>query len=211
MLGVAVDQIPAYVRSLTPTVLLYDTRVTNHGFSNGRATTLQSVLQAGTAMLVDAAGNPVVRCRCGNPLRPPVAVSQPVAVGTPWPGFDAGVLVSVSNGVTVTVTITGVPASTASTMVAPTTAAPSTTAASGGDLTDLDREAAAGLIAAVSECGAGPVTLVDVVPLEGFTGSFTITLDVGGTQMLFLYEPDTGTITEGDRASADLIASCGIQ
>ena len=99
VLGVAVDQIPTYVRSLTPTVLLYDTRVTNHGYAGGRATPRQSVLQAGTAVLVDAAGNPVVRCRCGNPLLPPVVVA-PTTVGTPWPGYDAGTLVAVSQGVT---------------------------------------------------------------------------------------------------------------
>ena len=29
--------------------------------------------------------------------------------------------------------------------------------------------------------------------------------------MIFVYEPDTGTISEGDRASADLLARCGIR
>ena len=75
--SVVTDEIPAYVRNLTPTVLLYDTRVTNHGFANGRATAFQSVLQAGTAVLVDGRGNPVVRCRCGNPLTEPIEVDSP--------------------------------------------------------------------------------------------------------------------------------------
>ena len=70
VLGVTVEQIPGYVRSLIPTVLLYDTRVTNHGFANGRATAFQSVLQAGTAVLVDGRGNPVVRCRWATRSHP---------------------------------------------------------------------------------------------------------------------------------------------
>jgi len=46
--GIPYANLASYIRSLTPTVLLYDTRVTNHSFSGGRATPLQSVLQAGT-------------------------------------------------------------------------------------------------------------------------------------------------------------------
>lgn len=230
VVGVAVEDIPATVRSLTPTVLLYDTRVTNHGFSGGRATPRQSVLQAGTAVLVDGEGDPVVRCRCGNPLAAPRPLTRPAVVGTPWPDFDPEVLVAVEAGVTVTVTIevtvTAPPGSDATQPAStepPSTEPPTSETippatepvtqppvTADPDLDDLDREAAAGLLAAISECTTEPVTLVDVEPLEGFTGGFTITLDIGGTTMLFVYEPATGTITEGDRASADLIASCGI-
>jgi len=32
----------------------------------------QSILAAGTAVLVDKYGRPVVRCKCGNPLLPPI-------------------------------------------------------------------------------------------------------------------------------------------
>jgi hypothetical protein len=39
-------------------ILQRDTRVTNHGFRNGRATPTQSILQAGTAVLVDEYGVP---------------------------------------------------------------------------------------------------------------------------------------------------------
>ena len=52
--GIEASEIASYVAGLTPVVLLDDTRVTNHGFSDGRATPRQSVLQAGTAVLVDA-------------------------------------------------------------------------------------------------------------------------------------------------------------
>lgn len=87
--GITVDGIPAFVEQLTPTVLLQDTRVTNHGFTDGRATPRQSVLQAGTAVLVDDRGVPRVRCACGNPLVAP----QPTGVtpryqNSPWNGFS---------------------------------------------------------------------------------------------------------------------------
>ena len=58
VLGIRTSDIPTYVATLTPLLLRADTRVTNHGFSNGHATELQSVLQAGTAVLVDPFGVP---------------------------------------------------------------------------------------------------------------------------------------------------------
>ncbi|ACU75996.1 conserved hypothetical protein [Catenulispora acidiphila DSM 44928] len=85
--GIAQADIPAYLHSLTPVVLRTDTRVTNHGFSNGQATTFQSVLQAGTAVLVDSHGVPRARCACGNPLLPPAAQSSEKFTGTAWSGF----------------------------------------------------------------------------------------------------------------------------
>jgi hypothetical protein len=93
--GVEVALLPTYVRSLTPTVLLYDTRVTNHGFVDGRATPRQSVLQAGTAVLVDEMGQLVAKCKCGNPLRPPVkTTSAPRYQGASWPGFTSSATVA---------------------------------------------------------------------------------------------------------------------
>ncbi|MCZ7537069.1 MAG: hypothetical protein M5T61_14975 [Acidimicrobiia bacterium] len=84
-LGIATDEIAEYVATLEPLVLLHDTRVTNHGFSGGRATPFQSVLQAGTAVLVGATGVPRTRCACGNPLAPPqVSVSEEIS-GPSWP------------------------------------------------------------------------------------------------------------------------------
>jgi hypothetical protein len=69
-------------------VLRADTRVTDHGFRAGRATGHQSVLQAGTAVLVDDRGVPRVRCAGGNPLTPPVAMrGNPGTRGSPWPGY----------------------------------------------------------------------------------------------------------------------------
>ncbi len=87
--GISVGDIPDFIRSLTPMRLRFDTRVTNHGFRNGRATPYQTVLQAGTAVLVDARGIPRARCACGNPLLEPRATSSaPTFTGTRWTGFS---------------------------------------------------------------------------------------------------------------------------
>ncbi|HEV3124671.1 MAG TPA: DUF6777 domain-containing protein [Candidatus Dormibacteraeota bacterium] len=95
--GITPDQIPAYIGGLTPVVLRSDTRVTNHGFTNGQADPYQSVLQAGTAVLVDAYGVPRARCYCGNPLTPPVPVATaPTYTGNPWPGFSPGTVTAVA-------------------------------------------------------------------------------------------------------------------
>lgn len=93
--GIPVEMIGAYVAGLTDVILQRDVRVTNHGFAEGQATSRQSVLQAGTAVLVDEFGVPRVRCYCGNPLlAPEPAKAEPELVGAPWPGFDAtGVIV----------------------------------------------------------------------------------------------------------------------
>lgn len=104
VLGVAPADIPDYVRSLTPIVLQRDTRVTNHGFKNGRATSLQSVLQAGTAVMVDVYGIPRVKCGCGNPLTEPAPVSTtPNYTGTRWPSFSPATVINVSVDVEVSV------------------------------------------------------------------------------------------------------------
>ncbi|EFL29844.1 conserved hypothetical protein [Streptomyces viridochromogenes DSM 40736] len=89
------SDVPSYLRSLTPVQLRMDTRVTNHGFRDGRATAYQAILQAGTAVLVDDRGVPRVRCACGNPLTPPVAQqTAPKTTGSKWPGYkSSGVVV----------------------------------------------------------------------------------------------------------------------
>ncbi|MGW3031645.1 DUF6777 domain-containing protein [Streptomyces sp. NPDC001178] len=86
--GVAPSGVPAYLRALTPVQLRMDTRVTNHGYRDGAATSYQAVLQAGTAVLVDDHGVPRVRCACGNPLTPPVAQqTTPRRTGDTWPSY----------------------------------------------------------------------------------------------------------------------------
>lgn len=80
--------IPAYINGLTPVLLRGDTGVTNHGFKNGQATTLQSVLQTGSAVLVDAFGVPRARCYCGNPLSPPTPAANAHYNPPAWPQFN---------------------------------------------------------------------------------------------------------------------------
>jgi len=142
-----------YVARLTPIVLRVDTRVTNHGFADGVATPRQSVLEAGTAVLVDDTGTPRVRCSCGNPLTEPaplgatlpdaVAAGTVTVVGQPWSGWNAGQVVvvrgsvaveqfviwDVANGGLFPVMIGGAPVTTTTTQppTTTTTAPPSTT------------------------------------------------------------------------------------
>ncbi|MDL5154370.1 DUF6777 domain-containing protein [Actinomycetospora termitidis] len=82
------DQIEAFVATLTPVILRTDTAVINHGFRDGVANPFNSVLQAGTAVMVDRNGVPRVRCKCGNPLLPPKKFGQVKYGGTKWWGFD---------------------------------------------------------------------------------------------------------------------------
>lgn len=86
--GIIQADLPSYISSLTPVLLRSDTSVTNHGFSDGHATTLHSVLQAGTAVLVDKYGVPRARCYCGNPLTPPNPPATKRYVGPSWSGFS---------------------------------------------------------------------------------------------------------------------------
>ena len=86
--GIEPSGIRDFVAGLTPVTLKRDTRVTNHGFRNGVADARQSVLQAGTAVLVDRFGVPRARCFCGNPLLEPIpAPVTPTYTGDGWPGF----------------------------------------------------------------------------------------------------------------------------
>ncbi|MFE9682284.1 DUF6777 domain-containing protein [Streptomyces sp. NPDC006285] len=97
VLGLRPSSVPAQLRALTPVRLRMDTRVTNHGFRDGKATAYQAVLQSGTAVLVDDRGVPRVRCACGNPLLPPVALkTRPRTTGEPWPSYRPSNVVVVS-------------------------------------------------------------------------------------------------------------------
>ncbi|MGW2597413.1 DUF6777 domain-containing protein [Streptomyces klenkii] len=100
--GIQQGEIPGYLRGLTPLQLRSDTRVTNHGYKDGSATTFQSVLQAGTAVLVDNRGLPRVRCACGNPLGPPVAAKGSTKTkGQSWSAYKSSNVVAVTQATTV--------------------------------------------------------------------------------------------------------------
>lgn len=77
------ESLSRYIRSLTPVTLTVDTRVTNHNYVNGRAVPFQSILAAGTAVLVDKYGKPVARCKCGNPLKERVYYPKTKCKGCP--------------------------------------------------------------------------------------------------------------------------------
>lgn len=99
-LGISVTDIRTYVTALTPMLLRSDTRVTNHGWKNNKITSIQVVLQAGTAVLVDEKGFPVVKCYCGNPLTPPEAY-PPKYTGPKWSYFNPESLTVVEKNVTI--------------------------------------------------------------------------------------------------------------
>jgi len=100
VLGVASNEIESYVAGLTPVLLTTDTRVTNHGYRAGEPTSFQAVLQAGTAVMVDARGVPRVKCNCGNPLTPPepLVVADATVEGARWPGYDPAGVITVRPG-----------------------------------------------------------------------------------------------------------------
>jgi hypothetical protein len=94
--ALTVDDIHSYLHELTAAVLRLDTRITNHGFDGRHFTTVQSVFQAGTPVLVDAHGVPRVSGLSGNPLTEPVALrGEPKLAGAPWPGYHPGALAMV--------------------------------------------------------------------------------------------------------------------
>ena len=98
VLGISPSTIDGYVAALTPVLLNSDTLVENHGYRAGRATAFPAVLQAGTAVLVDAKGVPRVKCNCGNPLSEPTLVSPPSPAGIPWAGYSPGSVIAVQPG-----------------------------------------------------------------------------------------------------------------
>jgi hypothetical protein len=58
------------------------------------------VLQAGTAVMVDATGTPRVKCNCGNPLTPPELINPMHYRGTAWPGYTPTQVTVVKGGTT---------------------------------------------------------------------------------------------------------------
>jgi hypothetical protein len=101
VLGIQPSQIRSYVSGLTSVILRTDTRVTNHGYADGHVTTLQSVLEAGTAVFVDQYGRPTVKCYCGNPLTPPALYASPTYTGTLWPGFSTTSITIIQRSTTI--------------------------------------------------------------------------------------------------------------
>lgn len=95
--GIPTSEVRTYVSTLTSVVLRTDTYVTNHGFVNGQATTISTVLEAGTAVMVDKYGVPRVKCFCGNPLTPARRYTGTVYRGSRWTGFDPATIVIIQS------------------------------------------------------------------------------------------------------------------
>lgn len=97
-LSIQSGQIPYYLNSLTPVVLTTDTWVSAHRYSGDSAAPFQAVLQAGSAVLVDAAGVPRVQCASGAPLTPPANLNLSALgqTGTAWPGYSPQNVVAIA-------------------------------------------------------------------------------------------------------------------
>ncbi|MDP1877107.1 MAG: hypothetical protein Q8M17_06075 [Actinomycetota bacterium] len=97
VLGIDPQSIRDHLVTLTPMILRTDTLVMNHGFYDGAVNAFASILQAGTAVLVDEFGVPSVRCFCGNPLTaaPDLAPGATFA-GPAWQGWDKASTVRVA-------------------------------------------------------------------------------------------------------------------
>jgi hypothetical protein len=91
-------QIPAYLNTLTPVSLTADTWVTAYRYSSRQGLPFQTVLQAGTAVLIDRAGVPRVHCASGDPLAPPPRTSLAAFVqeGHAWPGYSPQDVVAIA-------------------------------------------------------------------------------------------------------------------
>jgi hypothetical protein len=97
--GISAGDVEDFVGGLTAVILRKDTRLGDHGFRDGGAEKFESVLQKGTAVLVDGDGVPRVRCASGSPLVEAAAVSGEVKFrGAEWAGFEKNRVVVVSGG-----------------------------------------------------------------------------------------------------------------
>lgn len=101
VLDLQVGEIDGYIDGLHSETLMVPVQVTNHDYESGEPRALQSVLDAGTAVLVDEQGVPRVRCECGNPLLPAGAKAEAVT-GAP-DGFDMGSVQQVAASAALTV------------------------------------------------------------------------------------------------------------
>ncbi|UGT42699.1 hypothetical protein LTV02_04595 [Nocardia yamanashiensis] len=91
------EDLTVYLRGLTPALLRFDIRVTDHEFRDGKVTPFETVLQRGTSVFIDAYGVPRVRGRSGSPLTVSTSLElRPVYSGTPWTGFDKATVIVVT-------------------------------------------------------------------------------------------------------------------
>lgn len=96
--NIAPEQIPYYLNSLTPVVLTTDTWVSTHRYIGGVPKRDQAILQAGSAVMIDAAGVPRVHCASGDPLAPSanLDLSALRPTGAQWPGYTPQNVVAIA-------------------------------------------------------------------------------------------------------------------
>ena len=94
------SQIGPYLGTLTPVLLGSDSWVTDHDLIDGQAVPVPAVLQAGTAVLINTAGEPTIRCAGGTPLTKtgPSRFADQLAIGTPWPGYTPTTVITIRPG-----------------------------------------------------------------------------------------------------------------
>jgi hypothetical protein len=180
VLDIEADQVPEYLAGLTPVVLTADTLVTNHGFSDGTATPRQSVLQAGSAVMVDAEGTPRVRCSCGNPLTPPAqrTLADATLEGEQWSGWSTDSVTVVTPGDPVE-TITLVDLSTGERFEQPVGSAIGATWIAVSGTTAADLGAPSGQIHTSPDGTDWSVALDTTTPLRGVAVSSDLAVVVG--------------------------------
>lgn len=92
---VAAEDISAYFRQLNTVTLPNDTLVTYYTLDGSTLTSVPAVLQKGSVVLVDRAGQIRMRCVSGNPVGPAPADILPVYQGEAWADFDPALVVSI--------------------------------------------------------------------------------------------------------------------
>jgi hypothetical protein len=186
--GVGSDDVASYIDRLTPVLLRSDTRVTNHGYREGNATPKQSVLQAGTAVLIDEYGVPRARCACGNPLVLPRGVPTPRYTGDEWSGFEPANVTVIQQNTTALSDFTLVDVTTGQPYGVPVgggapVAVTSTTAAPAGSTTT-----------APSAAGVGTDVNSIVGYWTGDWGEMVLRAGNGPRQVIGVYNHDEGTV-----------------
>ncbi len=96
-LGIAPDQVTSYLATLTPVLLGSDSWLAVSDLTAGAAVPTAAVLQAGTAVLIDASGTPRVRCADAAPLTAADALpfADQLTTGVPWAGYDPASVIGI--------------------------------------------------------------------------------------------------------------------
>jgi hypothetical protein len=92
---VAPGDISKYFAQLSTVALSSDTLVTYHTLDGDSLSAVPAVLQKGTVVLIDRAGQIRMRCVSGNPVTAAPTGILPVYQGEAWPDFDPAIVVAI--------------------------------------------------------------------------------------------------------------------